>query len=176
MEQKYGSKLKKEKMKKQDRKRFAFAIKQLEVTFPSNLSDVEKAIRIDIFWKKLESHPIESVEKAIDSYNGKFFPKPIEIIGLILDQAEEIYHKGLPAPDRTLIEYKGLTQEESKRILDQVNERMRRIFPDWDKEGLLKNHKLILRQLKDASPTLSIERAKIFEKKRQVQKEKIKSL
>jgi hypothetical protein len=168
--------LKKEKMKKQDRKRFVFAIKQLEVTFPTNLSDEEKAIRMDVFWKKLEPHSIGSVERAIDQYNGRFFPKPVEIIGLILDQAEEIYHKGLPSPDRTLIEYKGLTREESKKILDQVNERMRKIFPDWDKEDLLKNSKSILSQLKGASPRLPPERAKIFEKKRQVQKEKIKSL
>lgn len=173
---KNGLKLKTDRMKKQDYKRFAFAISQLEVTFPMNLSDEEKALRMDVFWKKLELYSIGSVEKAIDRYNGKFFPKPIEIIDLVLQQAEEIYHKGLPSPDRTLIEYKGLTREESRRILDQVNERMRTIFPDWDKEDLLKDHRLILRQLKGASPTLSTERTKVFEKKRQIQKEKAKSI
>ncbi len=56
-------------------------MRKLKVTFPSNLSEEQEALRAQVYWDEFKSISIDRFEFAINSVIGdlKFFPKPAEL-------------------------------------------------------------------------------------------------
>ena len=102
-----------------------------KVSLPSqtSLTIEEEALRIDVFWEALAGYSFESVGKAFQrSYEElKWFPRPADIIELILDDNEKTYQS-----KNRLIEWARPT-EESKRI---AKEMIRQSQDKWAREDL----------------------------------------
>lgn len=94
-----------------------------------NLTAEEEAIRIQVFWEELEKYCIEAVEEAFKWARGKlsFFPKPVEIIDHIHEQAHKKY---LKKEEQEKIEWMPPT-EEGKRLAKKLSDEL---FARWEKE------------------------------------------
>jgi hypothetical protein len=80
-------------MKEEDRKKFKLLMRRLKVTFPSNLSEQDEALRAEVYWEEFKTTAIErfehSVLQAISSLS--FFPKPAELHEFISQKSIQEY-------------------------------------------------------------------------------------
>lgn len=141
-------------MKEKDRERFLLAMAKTRVSLPTaSLSPEESALRTDVFWEGLEGFSISEVEKALKRARAelKFFPRPIEIVNFILEDAEVNFISGV-----SQIEYhpKLISTEEAKEIIKRLNDHWAEEEQQWaqekeerfqkNKENLKKQAKLLL--------------------------------
>jgi hypothetical protein len=161
-------------MKEKDRKFFRRLMERAKVSLPSRmtLTIEEEALRIDVFWETLKQHSIESVSSAFtEAFRKlKWFPSPADIKELITVIE---YPK---INDLQQLEYKPPSKERAKEILDEVNQKIREICPDWDKDHgpFVQDIKTVLKKLKNVNPTLTGKQAEEFEKKRSILKKQSK--
>lgn len=134
-------------------------MKRLKVTFPSNLTIQEEALRTEIYWEQFENCSIRSFESAVNGAikNCGFFPKPSELHELIRLESENRYRERLSYRDQYKLEYKEnfMTKEEAKECLKKINEMIK---------------------LKHNDPRLEGIEAEEFERKRLIAKEKAKEI
>lgn len=145
-------------MKEEDRKKFALLMRRLKVTFPSNLSDKDEALRAEVYWEEFSNTSIHNFEKAITSAVGKctYFPKPTELYEFIRFEANTRYLEGQKVEPDHQLEWMMPTQE-GKAL---AKEYLSKIF-DVVENDIMK-------------PKLEGKRAKEFEEKRRIAKEKAK--
>jgi hypothetical protein len=123
-------------MKKEDITRFKLAINKARLSLPGpNLTDKEKALRIEVFWEILSPHAIEKVERAFKRaiLELKFFPTPSHILDFIHEEAIQTI------PEREQLEWMEPTDEGKRRALEIIAEMKER----WAKEDLEKEEKRV---------------------------------
>ena len=95
-------------MNEDDRVRFLKGMQEMKVSLPSrnHLTAKEEALRINVFWERLQRYDIEMVEAAIEDAIGIFrtFPAPSEILELV---NQHLRSRNFEEKDQPLIEDKG---------------------------------------------------------------------
>ncbi len=137
-------------------------MRKLRVTFPLNLNDKDEALRGEVYWEEFKNVDIGKFEFAINECIKKilFFPKPFELHELIDQRNSEEYLEHHATRDEILkIEWIEPT-EEGKRI---AREFLQGLVNKWENDKKLK-------------PCLEGKKAKEFEEKRKIAKEKVKLL
>jgi len=128
------------------------------VTFPSNLSQQDEALRAEVYWEEFSGVSIDSFESAVNQAIGEysFFPKPNQIRELInfsVDQ-KRLEHETAEFNRELLpwLEPTPVGKEEAKKLLTELFNKL------------------------DPKPQLEGDRASEFERKRKIAKEKAKQL
>lgn len=109
------------------------AISKTRVSLPGiNLDPKEQALRDEVFWEELESYPIEKIEKAFRRARRelKFFPKPAEIIGFILEEDEMKFQQRQVVSGDYQLAWMSPTKEGKEMAAKMIQELQDR----WEKE------------------------------------------
>ena len=135
-------------------------MRRLKVTFPNNLNDKDEALRAEVYWEEFSTTSIQAFEKAANKAMSEytFFPKPVELHQFIRFEANKKYLESQKIEPDHQLEWM-IPTEEGKALAKKY---LGQIFDVVEKDIM--------------KPKLEGKKAKEFEAKRNIAKEKAKAL
>jgi hypothetical protein len=134
------------------------------VTFPTNLSEKDEALRAEVYWEEFSNWKIEkfaeAVKEAISSC--RFFPKPSELREFFVRPAWKTEMEYLEKSAQDFLKLPWISQERAEEILSNVKES--------------DDYKKIMEETESKPTIQDEEKAKEFEHKRLIAKEKAQKI